>query len=340
MRMTRVLVTGGAGFIGSNLVRFLLRERPGVKVINLDKLTYSGNLESLTDVADDPRYTFIRGDVADEATAAQAVEGCDAVLHLAAESHVDRSITGPRPFVVTNTLGTQTLLDAWRRGPGDPKGGARPFVYVSTDEVYGSLPLDRPELRFTEESPLRPSSVYSASKAAGDLLARAYHTTYGVDVRVTRCSNNFGPCQFPEKIIPLFISQLMDGRNATLYGDGLHVRDWIHVDDHNEGLLAVLDRGEPGRIYNIGASNERSNIELARMILAELGLPKSRLEHVADRPGHDRRYAIDPSRAERELGWRASRSDWPEALVRTIAWYRDNESWWRRVLSGEYLKGR
>lgn len=331
--MKRVLLTGGAGFIGTNLVRMMLRERDDLAVVNLDVLSYSGNLENLREFETDPRYTFIRGDVSDPETAAAAVEGCDAVLHLAAESHVDRSILGPRPFVISNTLGTQTLLEAWRQGAG---GEGKPFVYISTDEVYGSLPLDRPDLRFTEESPIRPSSVYSASKAAGDLLAHAYFHTFGLDVRITRCSNNFGAYHFPEKVIPLFVTNLIEGRKVPLYGDGRNVRDWIHVDDHCAGILAVLDRGRAGEAYNLGADNERSNLELTRAILALMGRGEEMIERVPDRLGHDLRYAIDSGKARRELGWMPTRSAWPGALESTVRWYRDHETWWRRVKSGEY----
>jgi dTDP-glucose 4,6-dehydratase len=331
--MKRVLVTGGAGFIGTNLVRMMLRERHDLAVVNLDALSYSGNLENLREFENDPRYTFIRGDVSDPETAAGAVKGCDAVLHLAAESHVDRSILGPRPFVVSNTLGTQTLLEAWRQGAG---GEGMPFVYVSTDEVYGSLPLDRPDLRFTEESPIWPSSVYSASKASGDLLAHAYAHTFGMDVRITRCSNNFGAYQFPEKVIPLFVTNLIEGRKVPLYGDGRNVRDWIHVDDHCAGILAVMDRGRAGEAYNLGADNERSNLELTRAILALMGRGEEMIERVPDRLGHDLRYAIDSGKARRELGWIPTRSAWPGALEATVRWYRDHEAWWRRVKSGEY----
>jgi len=331
--MKKVLVTGGAGFIGTNLVRMMLRERDDFEVVNLDVLSYSGNLENLRDFEGDPRYSFIKGDVSEPGDVEEAVQGCDAVLHLAAESHVDRSILGPRPFVIANTLGTQTLLEAWRRGPG---GEGKPFVYVSTDEVYGSLPLENPEVRFTEASIIRPNSVYSASKAAGDHMARAYHHTFGMDVRTTRCSNNFGPYQFPEKVIPLFVTNLIEGKKVPLYGDGKNVRDWIHVDDHAEGILAVLDKGKPGEVYNLGSDNERSNLELTNSILELMGCGEEMIEFVEDRLGHDRRYAIDSSKADRELGWKASRSEWPAGLEATVAWYRDNESWGRRVKSGAY----
>lgn len=331
--MRRILVTGGCGFIGSNLIRMMLREEVASEVVNLDVLSYSANPENLAGVDEDPRYRFVRGDVSDPDAAAAAVEGCDAVLHLAAESHVDRSILGPRPFVVSNTLGTQAMLEAWRHGPG---ADGKPFVYVSTDEVYGSLPLDRPELRFTELSPLEPNSAYSASKAGGDLMARAYHHTFGLNVITTRCSNNFGPYQMPEKVIPLFVTNLLDGRRVPLYGDGLNVRDWIHVDDHGAGILAALRHGRAGEAYNLGSDNERSNLELTRLILSLLGCGEEMIERVPDRLGHDRRYAIDSSKARAELGWTPTRSSWPAALEETVRWYTDNRGWWERVRSGAY----
>lgn len=331
--MKTILVTGGCGFIGSNLVRMMLKKHDGYKVRNLDVLSYSGNAENLAEFEGHERYEFIHGDIGDEAAAAKAVEGCDAVLHLAAESHVDRSILDPRPFVVSNTLGTQTLLEAWRRGPG--KEGKR-FVNVSTDEVYGSLSLDEPNVRFTEESPIAPNSAYSAAKAGADLQARAYVHTFGQNIVTTRCSNNFGPFQFPEKVIPLFVTNLIEGKKVPLYGDGANVRDWIHVDDHCEGILAAMEKGTSGEVYNLGGDNERSNLELTHMILDVMGAGMDSIEYVADRPGHDRRYAIDSTKAQRELGWRATRSAWPDALERTVAWYRDNPEWWQRVKSGAY----
>ena len=325
-----ILVTGGAGFIGSNFVRFLLRERPEVSVVNLDVLSYSGNLENLKDLEGEKRHRFVRGDICDADLVAELMSGCRAVVHLAAESHVDRSIMDARPFVTSNVLGTQTLLDAARRA------GVERFVHVSTDEVYGSLPLNVEEAGFTEDSPLRPNSPYAASKAASDLLVRACHKTHGLAAMVTRCSNNFGPFQFPEKVIPLFVSNLVEGRKVPLYGDGRNVRDWIHVEDHCEALLAVLERGRPGEVYNIGADNEHSNLELTHAILDIMKADREQIERVTDRPGHDLRYAIDGSRMAAELDWRPSRSDWPAALERTVRWYVENPEWWRRVKSGEY----
>ena len=323
----RILVTGGCGFIGSNLVRFLRRERPDAHVVNLDALTYAGNPANLADLEDDPGYTFVHGDIRDRAVVERALDGCDAILHLAAESHVDRSIVDSLPFVRTNVEGTQVLLDACRARAraGDP---VKRFLHVSTDEVYGQLPLDRPELLFTEDTPLAPSSPYSASKAASDMLVLAAHHTHGLPVVVTRCSNNFGPYQYPEKVIPLFVTNLMQGRTVPLYGDGRNVRDWLHVEDHCEALVAAAERGTDGRVYNIGGDNERSNLELTRSILELMDLGEDRIERVADRPGHDLRYAIDARRMREELGWRPTRSAWPDALIATIDWYRANPGWW------------
>lgn len=328
-----ILITGGAGFIGSNLVQFLRRERPDWRLTVLDALTYSGNLDNLAGIKPSDRFRFVRGDICDRAIVDHVMADIDLVFHLAAESHVDRSIIDSSPFVRTNVLGTQVLLDAARAA------GIGRFVHVSTDEVYGSLPLDRPDLRFSESYPLQPSSPYAASKTASDLLVLAAHRTFGLNAVITRCSNNFGPFQFPEKVIPLFVTNLLESRRVPLYGDGLNVRDWIHVDDHCEALLVVAEKGAPGTIYNIGADNERSNLELTRTILECLGKDSEWIEPVADRPGHDRRYAIDSGRIRTELGWSASRSAWPEALQATVAWYRENAQWWRRVKSGAYLPG-
>ncbi len=327
---THLLVTGGAGFIGCNFVRFALRERPEWTVTNLDALTYSGNLDNLADLEDEPRHTFVHGDICDAKLVERLMQGADMVAHLAAESHVDRSIQDSAPFIRTNVQGTQTLLDAARAT------GVSRFLHVSTDEVYGELPIDRKDLKFTERTPLAPSSPYSASKAASDLLARAAHHTFGLPVVVTRCSNNFGPYQFPEKVIPLFVTNVLQGKKVPLYGDGLNVRDWLHVEDHCEALLAALERGRPGEVYNIGGDNERANIDLTRMILKIMGKGDEFIERVPDRLGHDRRYAIDSSRIQGELGWKPKRSAWPKALEQTVRWYTDNEAWWRRVKSGEY----
>jgi dTDP-glucose 4,6-dehydratase len=328
----RLLVTGGAGFIGANFIRMALRDRSDLRIVNLDALTYSGNLENLTDVEQDERYTFVHGDICDAELVSRLVNECDGVLHFAAESHVDRSIMDSRPFVVANVLGTQCLLDATRRRTGGPCR----FLYVSTDEVYGSLPLDRKDLLFHEGLPLSPNSPYAASKASGDLLCRAYHETFRMDIVVTRCSNNFGPYQFPEKVIPLFVTNLIEGKKVPLYGDGLNVRDWLHVEDHCEAILRVFEKGVAGEIYNVGGNNERSNLELTHAILDIMGKGRDMIQPVADRPGHDRRYAIDATKIHRELGWKPSRSAWPKALEETVRWYIENERWWRRVKSGEY----
>jgi dTDP-glucose 4,6-dehydratase len=333
MGIEHILVTGGAGFIGSNFVRFVLGSRPGVRITNLDKLTYSGNLESLRDLQDDPRYTFVHGDICDDQLAPRLLANCDAVVHMAAESHVDRSILDAGPFIRANVMGTQVLLDAARRAW---KGRHARFLYVSTDEVYGSLPLDRPDLKFSESTPLAPNSPYAASKAAGDCLARAYHHTFGMDIVSTRCSNNFGPYQFPEKVIPLFVTNLLEGKKVPLYGDGRNIRDWLHVEDHCEAILTVLERGRAGEVYNIGGDNERSNLELTHSILEIMGKSPDQIQPVADRLGHDLRYAIDASKIQTELGWRPTRSAWPAALEATVTWYSDNQQWWERVKTGAY----
>jgi dTDP-glucose 4,6-dehydratase len=334
----RLLVTGGYGFIGSNFIRLLLAERPDWRVVNLDLLTYAGNPENLADVAPPAakagRYRHVRADVAD----ADAVEKLlreerpEGVVHLAAESHVDRSIEDPAPFIHTNVLGTEVLLSAARRH------GAGRFVMVSTDEVYGPLELDEPR-RFTETDPLSPTSPYAASKAAADLLAQASFKTYGSPVLVTRCSNNYGPYQFPEKFLPLMITRALAGETLPVYGDGLYVRDWIHVEDHARGLLAALERGRPGEVYNLGGGAEKPNIEVVREILKRTGRTESLIERVADRPAHDRRYAIDDERSRGALGW-APKHDFETGLTRTISWYRDNQTWWRRIVSGDYLVDR
>ncbi len=333
-----ILVTGGAGFIGSNFIRYLLASRPGARVTNLDVLTYSGNLENLRDVEDDPRYTFVHGDICDRELARRLMNECDAVVHMAAESHVDRSILDSEPFVRTNITGTQNLLDAARHahgGKGLGEGSGR-FLYVSTDEVYGSLPIDDRDSLFTEDTPMAPNSPYAATKASGDMLVRSYHHTFGMDLVTTNCSNNFGPYQFPEKVIPLFVANLIEGKKVPLYGDGKNIRDWLHVEDHCEAVLTALEKGKAGRTYNVGGNNERSNLELTHLILEIMGKGKDMIEPVADRLGHDRRYAIDATRIREELGWEPTRSAWPGALEQTVKWYVENPEWWRRVRSGEY----
>jgi dTDP-glucose 4,6-dehydratase len=327
--MPILFVTGGCGFIGSNFIRHLLTSDPAVRVINFDALTYAGNLANLADVADDSRYKFIKGDITDRAAVLKALgDRIDAVINFAAESHVDRSILDSGPFVRTNVLGTQVLLDAARE-----KKVPR-FVQVSTDEVYGTL---GPTGLFSESTPLAPNSPYSASKAAADLLVRAYHHTFGMDAVVTRCSNNYGPYQFPEKIIPLFITNLMSDQPVPVYGDGMQVRDWIHVLDHCRGVELAWRNGKAGEVYNFGGRCEMPNLHLTQKLLELLGKPRSLIKYVQDRPGHDRRYAIDCSKAERELGW-SPRVTFEQGLKETIDWYRANQPWINQVRSGEYLK--
>ncbi len=317
----RIMVTGGCGFIGCNFVRHVLGAYPDVEVVNLDALTYAGSLENLRDVEGNPRYTFIKGDVCDPATVDKAMQGAEAVVHFAAESHVDRSIEHPSVFVVTNVVGTQVLLDAaMKNKPGI-------FVQISTDEVYGSL---GPTGYFTETTPLSPNSPYSASKAGADMLALAYHHTFGLPVVVTRCSNNYGPYQFPEKLIPLFIRNAMADKPVPLYGDGQNVRDWLHVMDHCRAVDTVMRGGKAGEVYNIGGNNERKNIEITRLILKELGKPESLISYVQDRLGHDRRYAIDSSKLQKELGWSPAYG-FETGIRDTIKWYREHQEWCRIV---------
>jgi dTDP-glucose 4,6-dehydratase len=317
----RYLVTGGAGFIGSHYVRSLLEGSLGSEVAGvtvLDKLTYAGNLDNLAPVAEDSRYSFVQGDICDGAVLDVVVPGHDVVVNFAAETHVDRSIAGPQDFVITNVVGTQALLDSCRRY-AIPR-----VVHIGTDEVYGSIDSGS----WTEDSPLLPNSPYAASKAAGELLVRAYHRTYGMSVSSTRCSNNYGPHQFPEKVIPLFVTNLIDGLKVPLYGDGLNVRDWLHVDDHVRGIQIVVERGEPGAAYNIGGGVELTNRQLTERILEHMGCSWDEwVDYVPDRLGHDRRYSVDDSRL-RALGYAPSRS-FDEAIDATIAWYRDHPQWWR-----------
>ena len=318
----KLLITGGAGFIGSNLVRHLLQTHEDVEIINLDLLTYAGNLDNLADVERDTRYRFVQGDICDADVVAELVTDVDAVLNLAAESHVDRSIVSDAPFVRTNVTGTYVLLSAAL------EAGVGRFLQVSTDEVYGELPWrdpgdgDHDAPRFTEETPLAPRSPYSATKAAADLLVMSYHTTHGMDVVITRCSNNYGPYQYPEKLIPLMITNAMDNQPLPVYGDGLNVRDWIHVEDHCRGLDAALRQGRAGEVYNFGGDAERTNLQVVRGLLASLGKGEDLISFVEDRAGHDRRYAIDSSKAQRELGW-APTIDFEEGLAETVAGYRN-----------------
>lgn len=330
-----ILLTGGCGFIGSNFVRFVLGQRPGTTITNLDALTYSGNPENLADLEGNSRYRFVKGDICDAPLVERLVADCDAVVHMAAESHVDRSILDAGPFIRANVTGTQVMLDAVRKLHA--AGGKAPrLLYVSTDEVYGSLPLDDKSQLFTEETPLQPNSPYSATKAAGDCLVRAYHHTFHMDLVTTRCSNNFGPYHFPEKVIPLFVTNLIEGQPVPLYGDGRNVRDWLHVEDHCEAILTVLEKGRSGEVYNVGGNNERSNLELTHAILKIMGKGPEMIRPVKDRPGHDLRYAIDASKIKRELGWVPTRSAWPMALESTVQWYVDHPTWWKRVKSGAY----
>ncbi|MBN2318377.1 MAG: dTDP-glucose 4,6-dehydratase [Acidobacteria bacterium] len=326
--MLKLLITGGAGFIGSNFIRYVLARHPDAQVVNLDKLTYAGNLENLAGVEKDSRYTFVQGDICDaEVVAAILDGGIDAVVHFAAESHVDRSILKSEEFVRTNVVGTLNLLELCRM----KKIGR--YLQISTDEVYGSL---GPESAFTENTPLAPNSPYAASKASADLLVRSYCRTHNFPGIVTRCSNNYGPNQFPEKLIPLFISNAVNELPLPVYGDGLYVRDWIHVGDHCAAVDKVLQQGNEGEVYNIGARQEYTNLEVARRILRELGRDESLITFVQDRPGHDRRYAIDPTRMENELNWRPQ-IPFEDGLRETIEWYRRNSEWVANVRSGEYL---
>jgi dTDP-glucose 4,6-dehydratase len=323
----RLLVTGGAGFIGSNFLRRTLGHYPDYEILNLDQLTYAGNLENLADLENNRRHQFIHGDIGSAELVDKIMQsGVDGVVHFAAESHVDRSILDAGAFARTNIMGTLNLLEAAR------KNRVSRFLLVSTDEVYGSLGESG---SFTEQSALAPNSPYAASKAAADLLLRSYHNTYGLPGLIARCSNNYGPYQFPEKLIPLFVTNALAGIPLPLYGDGLHVRDWIHVLDHCAALDRIVHHGREGEIYNIGARQEMPNIEIARLILHSLGKDDRWITFVQDRPGHDRRYAIDPAKIERELGWKPAIA-FPEGIEQTIQWYRQNESWVKNVRSGQY----
>jgi len=326
--MSKILVTGGAGFIGSNFVRMVLKSRDH-EIVNLDALTYAGNLENLTEIEGDPRYSFVRGDIAERESlaAAFAAHRPEIVVHFAAESHVDRSVLDASDFIRTNVLGTQNLLDVARAQ------GVERFVHVSTDEVYGSLGATG---LFREDTPLQANSPYSASKAGSDLLVRAAFHTHGFPGVITRCSNNYGPFQFPEKLIPLMIANALEDEPLPVYGDGMNVRDWIHVTDHCEGVLAVMERGVAGEVYNLGGNAERANIDVVKEILRLLGKPESLIQYVTDRPGHDRRYAMDIDKIGRELGWRP-RLGFEQGLAATVDWYVQQRDWWERVRSGAYL---
>lgn len=324
--MTRVFITGGAGFIGSNFVREMLNKYPDYDIVNFDSLTYAGNLENLRDVDQNKRYHFVDGDINNSDDVRNAIAGADYVVHFAAESHVDRSIEDPSVFVRTNVLGTYNVLEQARQH------GVKRFLHVSTDEVYGSLGATG---YFTEQTPLSPNSPYSSSKAGSDLLVRSYYETYQFPVLITRCSNNYGPYQFPEKLIPLMIANAMQDKPLPVYGDGMNVRDWLYVVDHCRAIDLVLHQAEPGQVYNIGGNNEKPNIEIVKMILNHLGKTERLITYVQDRLGHDRRYAIDASKIKKDLGWEPS-VRFEEAIKSTIDWYVSNQDWWKRILSGEY----
>ncbi len=327
----KILVTGGAGFIGGNFVNYMVKTYPNDTIVNLDLLTYAGNLETLKDVENKKNYKFVQGDIADAEFIDKLFEKeqFDAVVNFAAESHVDRSIKDPGIFLRTNILGTQVLLDATR------KYEVKRYHQVSTDEVYGDLPLDRPELFFTEETPIHTSSPYSASKAGADLLVQAYHRTFKVPATISRCSNNYGPYHFPEKLIPLMISRALNDESLPVYGKGENVRDWLHVYDHCVAIDLILRKGQIGEVYNIGGHNERTNLEVVKTILKSLDKPESLITYVTDRAGHDLRYAIDPTKIETELGWKP-KYNFDTGIQQTIQWYLDNKSWWQNILSGSY----
>lgn len=327
----KVLITGGAGFIGSNFIFYMREKHPDYQLVCLDKLTYAGNLATLSPVMEDPNFKFIRADIADR----EAVYGIfenekpDVVVNFAAESHVDRSIEDPGIFIQTNVMGTQVLLDACR------KYGIQRYHQVSTDEVYGDLPLDRPDLFFTEQTPLHTSSPYSASKASADLLCNAYHRTYKMPITISRCSNNYGPYQFTEKLIPLMIANALADKPLPVYGEGLNVRDWLYVEDHCAAIDLILEKGEEGQVYNIGGHNEMKNIDIVKLICRALDKPESLITHVTDRKGHDMRYAIDPAYIHEKLGW-LPQTMFAEGIEKTIRWYLDNRGWWEEIVSGEY----
>ena len=329
-----IVVTGGAGFIGSNFIYYYLNAHPEDRVICLDALTYAGNLTTLRPLMNEPRFRFVRGDICDREllNGLFEAERPDAVVNFAAESHVDRSIDDPEVFLRTNVMGTAALLEACR------KFDVKRFHQVSTDEVYGDLPLDRRDLRFTEATPLRPSSPYSASKASADLLVLACHRTYGQPVTISRCSNNYGPFQFPEKLVPLMIACALSDRPLPVYGTGENVRDWLYVEDHCRAIDAILQSGRDGEVYNAGGHNEMRNIDIVKLILRELGKPESLITFVPDRKGHDLRYAIDPTKIHLELGW-LPETKFADGIRRTIRWYLDNRRWWEEILSGEYRNG-
>ncbi|MEE0369896.1 MAG: dTDP-glucose 4,6-dehydratase [Clostridia bacterium] len=329
----KILVTGAAGFIGSNFVFHMRKAHPEYDIIALDSLTYAGNLETLAPVMEEDHFTFVRCDITDREGVRKVFEEHhpDVVVNFAAESHVDRSIEDPGVFLRTNILGTQVLMDACR------EFGIQRFHQVGTDEVYGDLPLDRPDLFFTEDLPLQASSPYSASKASADLLTMAYHRTYGLPVTISRCSNNYGPYQFPEKLIPLMIANALADKPLPVYGTGENVRDWLYVEDHCRAIDMILENGKVGEVYNIGGHNERSNLDVVKTILKQLGKPESLITFVGDRKGHDLRYAIDPSKIHGELGWMPE-TKFDDGICQTIDWYLNNESWWKNIISGDYME--
>ena len=326
-----IIVTGGAGFIGSNFIFYELKNRPNYRIGCLDKLTYAGNLSTLQSVMDNPNFRFVKADICDRKAvyALFEEEKPDVVVNFAAESHVDRSIENPDVFLQTNIMGTATLMDACR------KYGITRYHQVSTDEVYGDLPLDRPDLFFTEETPIHTSSPYSSSKASADLLVLAYHRTYGLPVSISRCSNNYGPYHFPEKLIPLMISNALNDKPLPVYGEGLNVRDWLYVEDHCKAIDLIIHGGRVGEVYNVGGHNEMRNIDIVRLICKELGKPESLITYVTDRKGHDLRYAIDPTKIRNELGWYPE-TKFVDGIKKTIAWYLENREWWETIISGEY----
>lgn len=341
--MKTILVTGGAGFIGSNFIKMMLKEHPEHRIVNVDALTYAGNLENLKEIAENPNYEYIKADIRDREKMEEIFQtkNIDWVVNFAAESHVDRSIDGPEVFLTTNIIGTQVLLDAakrhWKRDPHDKysrdyRQGVK-FLQVSTDEVYGTL---GEQGKFTETMALQPNSPYSASKASADMIARSYYVTYGLPVNITRCSNNYGPYQFPEKLIPLMISNCLQDKTIPVYGDGLQVRDWLHVLDHCNAIYTVLEKGKAGEIYNIGGNNEKANLEVVHLLISQLGKSQELITFVKDRPGHDRRYAIDNTKITRELGWQPA-YQFEEGMVDTVNWYLGNREWIDGVISGEYV---
>lgn len=327
----KIIVTGGAGFIGGNFIHHMVNKYPEYQIVNLDLLTYAGNLETLKPVENKPNYKFVKGDIADRKFVFDLFEKekPDIVVNFAAESHVDRSVVDPESFVRTNVMGTTTLLDACRTY------GIKRYHQVSTDEVYGDLPLDRPDLFFTEETPLHTSSPYSSSKASADLFVLAYHRTYGLPVTISRCSNNYGPYHFPEKLIPLMIINALSDKKLPVYGDGKNVRDWLYVEDHCHAIDLILQKGRVGEVYNIGGHNERANIDVVKTILKELGKSEDLIEYVTDRKGHDRRYAIDPTKIHTELGWEPE-TKFEDGIKKTVKWYLEHRDWWMGIISGDY----